>query len=113
MTGDLRADEPIRETPGQGWYSHGYSFVLVPPELRHLGDGESNLAEHRFVVAQRLGRALTPFENVHHLNGDRTDNRLHNLELWTTAQPSGQRVQDQLSFAIRHLASVRTARARR
>lgn len=56
--------------------------------------------EHRFVMEQHLGRELFPGENVHHINGDRSDNRLDNLELWSTAQPSGQRVSDKISWAI-------------
>jgi hypothetical protein len=37
--------------------------------------------EHRFVVEEHLGRKLTTKEHVHHINGDRTDNRLENLEV--------------------------------
>ncbi len=50
-------------------------------------------------MAQQLERPLLADEVVHHKNGDRLDNRAENLELWTTVQPKGQRIEDKLAFA--------------
>lgn len=51
-----------------------------------------------------MGRPLLAHENVHHVNGNKHDNRPHNLELWSSSQPPGQRVNDKVVWAVELLA---------
>lgn len=102
-TGDARPEQPIRIVTGEGWDNHGYWVVPVEPSERWLSRGERRMAEHRLAMARALGRALYEDEVVHHRNGHRTDNRLENLELWTTSHPSGQRIEDKVEFAVQIL----------
>lgn len=65
----------------------------------NAGSVRGDMLEHRFVMSEMLGRALLPSERVHHVNGIRHDNRPANLELWSTSQPMGQRVEDKVAWA--------------
>lgn len=74
---------------------HRYAHIKLAPDdplymtMGGQGDG-SWVYEHRVVMARALGRPLERGETVHHINGDRYDNRLENLQLRRGAHGPGQ-----------------------
>ena len=59
---------------GRNISKQGYIRILIP------GTGSYQL-EHRLVMEKLLERKLNREEHVHHINEDKTDNRIENLKL--------------------------------
>jgi hypothetical protein len=93
----MAAEKFMRGEYGRHVKRNGYVWISVP---KGVTGKKGSVMEHRFVMSQHLGRELFAEETVHHINGDRSNNDLTNLELFSNRHGPGQRVADKVTFAI-------------
>ena len=93
-----------REHNGRPVIQHERGYFLIyepthPAAHKHNG----RVLEHRWIVEQAMGRYLTKEEQVDHINGDPTDNRLENLQVLDptshTIKTNGDRKKRELTLA--------------
>ena len=78
--------------------NNGYELLYEPENPNANTNGL--VLVHRKIMSEIIGRPLLKTEQVHHKNGNRSDNRIENLEIWNTRQPKGQRVPDKIEYAL-------------
>jgi hypothetical protein len=78
-------------------YRNGYLRVIVPGKN---GEPSREVFQHRYVMEQHIGRRLATEETVHHIDGNRANNDISNLELFSSRHGPGQRVIDKVAFAV-------------
>ena len=73
---------------GKGWHKtgHGYIRCLMPDNSPYttMARPDGYVLEHRLRMAEHLVRCLLPREVVHHINGVKDDNRIENLEVFSS-----------------------------
>ena len=80
--------------------SHGYILIYIG-KGEHLADIRGYAYEHRLVAEKKMGRRLLPNEKVHHINGNKQDNRPENIEIMASNAEH--------YFLHRHIGSMRRA----
>lgn len=94
----INSDTDLKNAPkGSGTITkYGYRQIICHDHPNSRKDGQ--IFEHVFVMSNYLKRPLTKGETVHHKNGIKHDNRIENLELWSSSHPYGQRIEDKVKW---------------
>lgn len=77
---------------------HGYRRLRITTDLlAYVPEGYTGryYPEHRIIMGKHLGRRLMASESVHHIDGDRLNNSIENLQLRQRDHGPGQRWQCQ------------------
>lgn len=78
-------------------------YIMIKNSSHPNAQKDGFVLEHIVVMGKHIGRPIERTETVHHKNGIKDDNRIENLELWSSVHPSGQRVSDMIQFCSDYL----------
>jgi HNH endonuclease len=92
----------LRGKNGEG-YVNKQGYLTFKKKDHPCADKNGRAQASHLVIYEHTGRVLKKGESVHHKNGMRLDNSIENLEIWTTSQPAGQRIEDKVNWCIEFL----------
>lgn len=95
--------KPPKAAP-RGWFVTANGYVMRKVDDHPRKNKSGYVPEHTLVMEKHLGRYLCEDEVVHHINHDRRDNRIENLQLMTKQEHYLFHSRD------RDMAAVRAAR---
>jgi hypothetical protein len=87
----------LKNKKGQGYISK-QGYLSYHKDGHPCADKNGRVQASHLVIYEHTGRILKKGESIHHKNGMRLDNSIENLEVWTTSQPAGQRVDDKINW---------------
>ena len=89
---------------------NGYVFIYKPdhPKSRKEAPGYGYIREHRYIMGNHLKRLLTDSEVIHHIDGNKSNNKLSNLLLCKNAREHS-RVHTMMEAFVEKLIKERKA----
>lgn len=64
----------------------GYVVLKGKPYREHPNYNNAGVLEHHYVMSQKIGRGIAPNEVVHHIDGNKRNNDISNLQLMTAEE---------------------------
>lgn len=86
MTRGLKEDKHPNWKGGRSKHSEGYIQLKKPKH--HFAGVRGYVMEHRFIWEQHNNAMLLPWATVHHINHEKKDNRIENLEVFIRGKHS-------------------------